>query len=82
MKKFYYNKNGKITERHVHVISKPSDKLFCIDLTEFTEEERSQYERELKNIHEEWLDTIRGLGLGTCFRYFKEDNISENNPST
>lgn len=68
----YKKKDDSVSERYAHPLGVAEDnkKLLAIDLTEFTEEERKEYEEILNSIHRQYLDAIKEVGLGNNFRYF------------
>ena len=76
LKDFTYTKKpGDVSNRHVFVISKPSDCYFAIDLSEFDGKDLEFYEAELEAIYE-WLEgRIEDMGLGSNYRLFKEDKM-------
>jgi len=72
LKTFKYTKaSGNVSIRQVYQMSiVDDDKLFCVDLTEFTAEEAEEYETILNTIHEQYIEAIKDAGLGSCFRTF------------
>ena len=78
MKHFKYRKSdGTVTERFAHPMGVVDDKLFTVDLTEFSTKEREEYEEILKSIHTQYVQAIKDVGLGTSFRYFFFEGIDE-----
>lgn len=72
----YVDAKGKHSHRVVWPIAGPSDKYFGIDLSEFSAEEQEFLSNALDEIYSVYLAEIKGLGLGSNYRYFKEDNVS------
>jgi len=72
----YTDKKGKETNRTVWVMSPASDKVLCIDLTEFDEDERKEYARILEELKTSYMESIREVGLGTNFRQFFKDKMT------
>ncbi len=78
MKHFYYTKkDNSVSERIVHPVGIVNDKLLALDLTEFDNDERDEYDAILKRIHSQYLQAIKDVGLGTQFRYFFFDGIKD-----
>lgn len=78
---FIYTKaNGSVSERDVFVISTPSDSYFTVDLSEFNEDEQAAYTRALVQLYEDLkyqtAEAVQELGLSSCYRRFKANNIS------
>jgi len=61
--------------RDVVVIHKPSDNYLMFDLSEFDKKEQEIYEEEFANIHKQYLEDIKNIGLSGNYRYFKEEKI-------
>lgn len=79
MKRFTYTKaNGDTSERVVYPIQMPSDSLFGLDLTEFTEEEQDHYAAQLELLYADVRDAIIDMGLNHQYRRFKEAGIEYN----
>lgn len=79
--KFTYTKdNGDISQREVYVAGVPNKNYFTIDLSEYNEEEKEIYIKGIKEIYETYTEglkeEIKALGLGSNYRFFKEDGIS------
>lgn len=76
---FTYTKaDGSTSERVVVPISKPSDMMFALDLTEFDAEERQHY---LERINEAFYNfdcAIADAGLKSTYRNFKKEGIEYN----
>lgn len=78
IKRFRYTKkDGSTSDRVVFIISPSSDCDKGIDLTEFSDEERSHYEEQLKWLHKDFLDGIKEIGLNGNWRQFKVDQITK-----
>lgn len=75
---FKYRKviGGEETDRAVFPISKPSDFLHAIDLSEFDKEEQEYYFKSLSNLFYQVKEEIDNLGLGNNYRNFKEEGIT------
>lgn len=71
----YTDVKGKQSHRIVWPIAGPSDKYFAVDLTEFEQEEREFLTQALNDIYTVYLAEIKALGLGSNYRYFKEQNV-------
>lgn len=72
----YKKENGEISERFAHPLNLVDNKLLCIDLTEFDSDDRQEYEDILNRIHSQYIQAIKEVGLGSQFRYFFTDGIS------
>lgn len=72
----YVDAKGKHSHRVVWPISIPSDKYFGVDLSEFADDEREFLKDQLDAIYNVYLEEIKQLGLGSNYRYFKEENVS------
>lgn len=82
LNEFAYKKaTGDVSNRSAFVVSVPSNKYFCIDLTEFEEDERVGYMvalKELYETHNESLkNSIKEMGLSGNYRQFLEEGIIE-----
>ena len=73
----YKKKDNSTSERYVHSMDFNGDKLFAVDLTEFDEIERSDYEAVLNQIRAEYIQAIKDAGLGEQFRYFFFNGIED-----
>lgn len=73
----YKDLKGKVTDRQVYVTGLPGDKVFGLDLSEFSEEEREFYVAELGYIYDTLKEQIVELGLKHQYRMFKESGIIE-----
>ena len=71
----YTKKDSTVSTRNILVISEPKHNLFAIDLTEFAEQEQEFYAEEFTRLHEDYLEAIRDLGLGSCYRQFKPEGV-------
>ena len=78
LKTFKYTKaNGDMSIRQVYTLNlSGDDKLLCVDLTEFDIEETEQYVGLLDEIHKNYLDAIKEVGLGSTFRTFFLERMS------
>lgn len=72
----YEDAKGKKSHRVIWPITGPSDKYFGVDLSEFDQREREYYTQALNEIYAVYLAEIKGLGLGSNYRYFKETGVS------
>lgn len=73
MKHFMYKKkDNSVSERYAIPIGVAEDnrKLLAIDLTEFSPEEREEYEHIMSTLHKQYLAAIKEVGLENNFRYF------------
>ena len=52
------------------------DKLLCIDLTEFDADETKEYEILLEEVHKDYIQSIKDIGLGSTFRTFFLEKMS------
>ncbi len=78
MIKFQYTKpNDEVSNRCLFVLNKPSDSYFGIDLSEFNEEEKAQYNLMLEGLMASVAKEIENLGLHHNYRRFKEERINE-----
>ena len=78
MKHFVYRKKkDEVSERFVVPIGMVDDKLHAVDLTEYSDEEREIFEKELHDLRIDYINGIKDAGLGTNFRYFFLDNIED-----
>lgn len=71
----YTKKDGKSSERFVHIISEPGDCYLAIDFSEYNEEEREIYESQFLELHDEYLQAIKDIGLGSNYRWFKGEGL-------
>lgn len=78
LKTFKYTKaNGDESLRLVYPMNiVGDDKLLCVDLTEFDNEETQEYEDILDHIHNEYIEAIKQVGLGSTFRTFFLEKMS------
>jgi len=78
MKRFNYTDlKGKKTTRIVHPIGIIDDKMFCVDLSEYTAEEREEFMYVLDSIHKQYISAIKEVGLSSNFRNFFIDKMTE-----
>jgi len=77
IKRFKYTKaNGDISYRKVYPLNlSGDDKLLCADLTEFDTQEAEEYSALLDEIHQNYIQAIKDVGLGSTFRTFLLDRI-------
>ena len=72
----YVDGKGKTTrDRVAIVIAPPSDSYMCIDLTEYSEEDREYYMCEVEEAHDVFLQNVADIGLKSNWRRFKESGI-------
>ena len=72
----YSDSKGKISHREVVVLSEAADFMSAIDLSEYTPEEREYFAENIQLIQQEFLDSLKELGVYSNFRRFKEIGIS------
>lgn len=78
MKQFTYTKeNGEVSSRNLFVLNSPSDSYFGIDLSEFSTEEQTQYNKMLETLMESVSEEIQNMGLNHNYRRFKENRIGK-----
>jgi len=78
LKRFNYTDlKGKKTTRLVHPIGIVDDKMFCVDLSEYSAEEREEFTYVLDAIHKQYIQAIKEIGLGSNFRNFFFDKMTE-----
>jgi len=78
VKRFTYTKSqDNVSKRVVWSLSMPSDKLFGIDLSEFSPSEQADYIAELDKLWEEFSLGIVDLGLKYNYRLFNNNKISD-----
>jgi len=71
LKRFKYTKeNGDKSSRTVFSLMGDTERLFCVDLSEFDSDELDQYVELLDEIHNNYIDAIKEIGLGSTFRTF------------
>lgn len=77
LKRFQYKKaDGSISERTVYQLNLvDNDKLLCVDLSEFSIQEQIDYSALMDEIHKNYIDAIKEVGLGSTFRTFKLEGI-------
>ena len=76
LKKFTYKKkDGSVSDRTVFITSLASDCDMGIDLTEFDDNEREYYLKNLKMLKEEYDEGIKQMGLWGNWRKFKVEGI-------
>lgn len=77
LKKFKYKKaSGDISDRTVYQLNLvDDDKLLCADLSEFSIQEQIDYSALLDEIHKNYIDAIKEIGLGSTFRTFLIEGI-------
>ena len=63
-------------KREVVVINKPTDNYFMLDLSEYDEKEREYYEAGFKDIHNDYIQRLKDLGISSNYRYFNKDKIT------
>lgn len=73
----YRKKNKEVTERVVYPIQEPCDSMLAIDLTEFSEEERENYQVILEEMSKAFKDAINEVGLSHNYRRFLKEGILE-----
>ena len=78
LKVFKYTKAGGDTSiRTVYPLNiVGDDKLLCVDLSEYDETEKEEFQSILEAIHNEYIQAIKNVGLGSNFRTFFLDKIS------
>jgi hypothetical protein len=76
----YTDAKGKVTDRKVLVIQEPSNKLMGIDVSEVSEEYRTEFMEEYNILHKRFLESVdllkSELDLTHSFRQFIDTNIS------
>lgn len=72
----YTKKDGSVSERHVFVLKEPSDLMLAIDLTEYSPEERSDFEDLLEQLNQQFKDSIKEVGLASNYRNFNKNQIN------
>ena len=78
IKTFKYTKeNGNVSNRTVYPLGIVEDKLFCVDLSEFSVEEQQDYEVILDALHKNYIEAVKEVGLGSAFRLFFTEGISK-----
>lgn len=71
-----YTKADKTTSTRYIIELKPaSDTVLALDVSEFSEEEQQVYLAEVTNAQEVFKETIRNIGLGSQYRFFKKEGI-------
>ena len=73
----YVKSNGDLSNRCVFVISPPSNKLFGLDLSEYSEEERVTIQEELNHMYKEMEARIDAMDLSSNYRQFLTEGIIE-----
>jgi len=78
LKQFKYTKeSGDTSNRVVYPLNlSGEDKLLCVDLTEFDSDEREQYADLLDEIHKNYIEAIKEVGLQSTFRTFFLERMS------
>jgi len=75
-KRFHYTDlKGKESDRVVYPLSIVDDKIFAIDVSEYSAEEREEYGYILEAIHKQYIQAIKDAGLSSNFRYFFIDKM-------
>ena len=78
LKRFnYVDTKGKKTTRIVHPVGIVDDKVFSVDLSEYSAEEREEYAYILDALQKQYIQAIKDVGLGSNFRLFFLDKMSE-----
>jgi hypothetical protein len=72
----YTKETGDVSQRTVIILNKPSDKILALDVTEFSTAEREYYNEAVEDAQEIFRETIKNLGLGSQYRYFKKAGIT------
>lgn len=77
LKTFNYTKaDGNKSTRTVYQMNiVDGDKLLCVDLSEFSQDEQGDYNIILEKIHNDYIQAIKDVGLGSTFRTFLIDGI-------
>lgn len=76
LKKFKYTDlKQKTSQRTVYPLGIKEDKMFCVDLSEYTQEEIDDFTCILDAIHQQAIAAIKEVGLGSNFRYFFFSNM-------
>jgi len=74
---FEYKKaDGSVSDRVAIVLSKPIENVMMLDVTEFSKEEQALYSEAVEEAQLMFKETIKNLGLGSQYRYFKKEGIS------
>jgi hypothetical protein len=82
LKHFTYTKDSKeVSSRVAYPLTvldanTPDAKLQCIDMSDFSDEERAEAERVLSAIRKEFLDAVYAAGFARNFRSFFLRGIS------
>jgi len=77
-KAFKYTKaDGTESNRLVYTLHPPNPNLFGIDLSEFNKEEQLYYIAQLNNLYDSVSEEIVNMGLSSCYRSFKPENMSK-----
>lgn len=75
VKEIVYKKdNGKVSKRLIFDFN-PSEHMLVLDLSQFPEKEVRYYVEQLEMLMENMRDDIKDLGLSSCYRTFKRENI-------
>ena len=77
MKFNYTDAKGKHTTRTAYMLHNPSDMYLALDLTEFDQEDQAEYIKMLEELDKVFFDTIKEIGLGKQFRYFKPERLEK-----
>ena len=73
---FKYTKtNGDVSDRVVLQLYGANSNLMGLDITEFDDAERDQYEAEITAAHANFMDDIKDIGLSHNWRQFKPAGI-------
>jgi len=76
LKSFNYTKeNGDKSRRTVFQLMGTEDRFFCIDLTEFDAQEQDDYLVILNELHDNYIEAIKEVGLGSTFRTFLYERV-------
>jgi len=76
LKRFKYTKeSGDKSNRTVFPIMGDTERLFCVDLSEFDDSEKELYATMLEDIHKSYIDAIKDIGLSSTFRTFLTERM-------
>ena len=75
-KRFKYTKeNGDKSNRLVFTLMGDTERVFCVDLSEFSNEEQDDYLNILEQLHKNYMSAIKEVGLGSTFRTFLTERM-------
>ena len=75
-KRFNYTKeNGDKSNRLVFTLMGDTERVFCVDLSEFSNEEQDDYLNILEQLHKNYMSAIKEVGLGSTFRTFLTERM-------